>query len=237
MHDWSVSAASPIQIFLNADWLVQAIIIILLVASVLSWSLIINRTWQIARERRHVRKARQGLASVGTPDELRMLLEQQVIEEQSGRITAILSAIDAEWRWSSNKARSGYEQMRERILSVAEIAVASEGRQLAGRTAWLATIGATAPFVGLFGTVWGIMASFMAIAQTQDTSLAVVAPGIAEALLATAVGLFCAIPAVVGYNRLQQGIAEIDAEWRSTAGLLEVAISRHFGARTEPWEQ
>ena len=225
-QDWLVSAASPIHIFMDADWLVQAIIVLLLLASIASWSLIINRSWVIIRERRHVRDVRRVLASVGTRDELR-----QLIEQERGQIVPILSAIDAEWRWSSENPLHGYEQARERILSIAEMAVSREGRRLADRTTWLATIGATAPFVGLFGTVWGIMASFLAIGQTQDTSLAVVAPGIAEALLATAVGLFCAIPAVVGYNRLQQGIADVDAEWRSTAGLLEVAISRQLGGR------
>jgi biopolymer transport protein ExbB/TolQ len=226
MYDWFTSTASPVHIFLDSDWLVQAIILLLLVASIASWSLIINRSWVMARERRHARDVRRVLAALGTQDELRNLIEQG-----RGQIIPILSAIEAEWRWSSENPLRSYEQARERILSIAEMAVTREGRRLAGRMAWLATIGATAPFVGLFGTVWGIMGSFLAIGQTQDTSLAVVAPGIAEALLATAAGLFCAIPAVIGYNRLQQGVADVDAEWRSTAGLLEVAISRHFSGR------
>tara|TARA_R110000868_G_scaffold259743_14_gene518017 strand:- start:4941 stop:5636 length:696 start_codon:yes stop_codon:yes gene_type:complete len=226
MQNWTASSASPIQIFLNADFLVQSVILLLLLASVASWTVIINRGWAIARERSHVRNARRQLTSVGTRSEL-----GQLIEQERGQVITVLQAIDAEWRWSNEHAGSGYEKTHERILSVAEMAIAREARRLAGLTTWLATIGATAPFVGLFGTVWGIMASFLAIGLTQDTSLAVVAPGIAEALLATAIGLFCAIPAVIGYNRLQQGIGEIDAEWRSTAGLLEVAISRHFDTR------
>lgn len=92
----------------------------------------------------------------------------------------------------------------------------------------LATIGSTAPFVGLFGTVWGIMHSFISIGQSQDTSLAVVAPGIAEALMATAIGLFCAIPAVIGYNRLMQSVGQLEIEWRSAASSIEVAVSRQF---------
>lgn len=226
MNAGSASTASPLHIFMSADWLVQSIILLLILASIASWSLIINRSWTIVRERRHVRNARRALTSVATRDEL-----HQLIEQERGQIVPILSAIGAEWRWSSENPQHDYDQARERILSIAEMAVTREGRRLSGRTAWLATIGSTAPFIGLFGTVWGIMRSFLAIGLSQDTSLAVVAPGIAEALLATAIGLFCAIPAVIGYNRLQQGIAEVDAEWRSTAGLLEVAISRHFSER------
>ena len=229
MNDGSGSATSLLDIFLSADWLVQSIILLLVFASFVSWSLIINRAWAIQHERRIARNARRALASVGTQGQL-----HQLIAQESGQVVPILSAIDAEWRWSSENARSDYDQARERILSVAEMAVAREGRRLAGRTAWLATIGATAPFVGLLGTVWGIMRSFLAIGASQDTSLAVVAPGIAEALLATAVGLFCAIPAVIGYNRLQQGVSEVDAEWRATAGKLEVVISRHFSGSVRP---
>lgn len=229
MQDWLGSAGSPIHIFLDADWLVQAIIAFLLLASIASWSLIINRGWTIVRERRHVRNVRRVLGSVATRSEL-----HQLIQQERGQIIPILGAIDTEWRWSSENLLHPYDQTRERIIAIAEMAVSREVRQLAGRTTWLATVGATAPFVGLFGTVWGIMASFLAIGQTHDTSLAVVAPGIAEALLATAAGLFCAIPAVIGYNRLQQGIADVDAEWRSTAGLLELAISRQSGSPVQP---
>lgn len=226
MNEGSAFNASPLHIFMGADWLVQSIIILLILASIASWALIINRSWTIRTERHHVRAARRALTTVGTRDDLRPLLEQG-----QGRIVPILSAMDAEWRWSNEISHGGYDRTRERILSVAEMAVTREGRRLTGRSGWLATIGSTAPFIGLFGTVWGIMRSFLAIGLSQDTSLAVVAPGIAEALLATAIGLFCAIPAVIGYNRLQQGIAEIDSEWRSAAGLLEVAISRHFSGR------
>lgn len=220
------SITSPLDIFANADALVQGVILLLAFASIVSWTLIINRYWSIAAERRRVRSVRRSLGDVSTRWDLR-----QLIEQSDGRIITILSAIDDEWRSAAEGWSGAYENVRERLLSIAEIAVARESRLLTGRTSWLATIGATAPFVGLFGTVWGIMASFIAIGQSQDTSLAVVAPGIAEALLATAVGLFCAIPAVIGYNRLQQGLAEIDAEWRSTAGLLEIAISHHFDSQ------
>src|SRR5690606_35791858 len=133
--------------------------------------------------------------------------------------------------WQDYDRSESRLERRERIERAMRGALTSHLRRFEHGLPFLATIGSAAPFIGLFGTVWGIMNSFSAIAESQDTSLAVVAPGIAEALLATAIGLFCAIPAVIGYNRLQQGIAEVDAEWRSTAGLLEVAISRHFSER------
>lgn len=223
------STMSPLHIFMTADRLVQAVILLLILASVVSWSLMIGRYCAILAERRRVRATGMALEGVSTERSLRHL-----VENGSGRVVAILSAIEEEWRSSNPRQLSAYEPVRDRILSMAEIAVAREIRKLAGRTTWLATIGATAPFVGLFGTVWGIMASFMAIGHSQDTSLAVVAPGIAEALLATAVGLFCAIPAVIGYNRLQQSLADIEGQWRSAAGQLEIALSRNFDRRLKP---
>lgn len=225
--DWLASPSSPFHIFLQADRLVQAIIVMLMLASVVSWSIIIGRGWALSLERHRAVSVKRLLTSIGTQDELRNLSDGA-----EGRIMRILGAIEVEWRWSSENLVRDYEQVRERVVSIAEMAIQREGRSLAGRTGWLATLGTSAPFIGLFGTVWGIMGSFLAIGQSQDTSLAVVAPGIAEALLATAVGLFCAIPASIGYNRLVQALAAVDAEWRSVAGLLEVAISRHFGTRT-----
>lgn len=225
--DWLASPSSPFHIFLQADRLVQAIIVMLMLASVVSWSIIIGRAWALSLERQRTVSVKRLLTSIGTQDELRNLSDGA-----EGRIMRILGAIEVEWRWSSENLVRDYEQVRERVVSIAEMAIQREGRSLAGRTGWLATLGTSAPFVGLFGTVWGIMGSFLAIGQSQDTSLAIVAPGISEALLATAVGLFCAIPASIGYNRLVQALAAVDAEWRSIAGLLEVAISRHFGTRT-----
>ncbi|TNE45368.1 MAG: hypothetical protein EP321_11340 [Sphingomonadales bacterium] len=224
--DWLIAISSPLDIFLDADPVVQAIIILLLLASVASWAIMIDRGWTVAAERRRSREAQHNLLAVGTLDELHHL------GEMSGAcVGKVLGAVEGEWRWSSRNAKQDYGEIRPRLLSVAEIAIAREGRLLAGRTALLATIGSSAPFVGLFGTVWGIMRSFMAIGQAQDTSLAIVAPGIAEALLATAAGLFCAIPAVIGYNRLLRRLGEVDLEWRTIAGLLEVAISRQFSGR------
>lgn len=225
--NWLASPSSPFHIFLQADRLVQAIIVMLMLASVVSWSIIIGRAWALSLERHRAVSVKRLLTSIGTQDELRNLSDGA-----EGRIMRILGAIEVEWRWSSENLVRDYEQVRERVVSIAEMAIQREGRSLAGRTGWLATLGTSAPFIGLFGTVWGIMGSFLAIGQSQDTSLAVVAPGIAEALLATAVGLFCAIPASIGYNRLVQALAAVDAEWRSIAGLLEVAISRHFETRT-----
>lgn len=215
---------TPVQIFLDADYLVKSVIVLLIAASVFSWSIMIARRVEIGIERRKLRSVTKILTEIGTLDELR-----ELTDEGDGRVHRILRAMASEWHWSIRNAGFDYNRVRQRLGSAVEQAISTQYRALTGRSPWLATIGSAAPFVGLFGTVWGIMNSFIAISQTQDTSLAVVAPGMAEALFATAVGLFCAIPASVGYNRLTQGITAIDQEWRSIASQIEIAISRSYG--------
>lgn len=236
----SLVALSPVEIFLGADRVVQGVMVLLALVSIASWSIIASRLWAMLQERRIVWASKRALTTINSEDDLATLCELA-----NGGISRIMTAVEAEWRWSSTSAWSRgrsksdaslftlppqrpYEPVRARLLTVAELAIAVESRGLAARSAWLGTIGSVTPFVGLFGTVWGIMSSFLAIGQTEDTSLAVVAPGIAEALMATAVGLACAIPAVIAYNRLLQGVAEIETDWRLIVGQLEVAISRHF---------
>ncbi|WP_298164247.1 MotA/TolQ/ExbB proton channel family protein [Novosphingobium sp.] len=214
---------SPARIFLDADPLVQGVIAVLLLASVVSWSIIIGRAWSIARERRRLARLDALIGELGTPDDL-----AQACDGPASAAARLGTAIGAEWRWSAEHAVRGYAQLRARVLSVADLAIARESARVAGRTSFLATIGSIAPFVGLFGTVWGIMRSFISIGQSQDTSLAVVAPGIAEALMATAIGLFCAIPAVVGYNRLLHGLGQLETGWRALASRIEVEMSRRF---------
>ena len=214
---------SPARIFLDADPLVQGVIVVLLVASVISWAIMLSRAWSISRERRAIAALNRSLSDVGSVEQL-----AQLSADASGAAARVAGAIGEEWGWSAQNAVGSYDQCRARILSVADLVIARETGRVAGRTSFLATIGSIAPFVGLFGTVWGIMRSFISIGQSQDTSLAVVAPGIAEALMATAIGLFCAIPAVVGYNRLLHGLGQLETGWRMIAARLEVAISRQF---------
>jgi biopolymer transport protein ExbB/TolQ len=218
------SGMTPLQIFLDADLVVQSVIILLVVASAYSWSVIFARAVAIAIERRKIRAVGKVLSSVETIDELR-----ELAVAGDGKVHDILHSMSQEWKWSNEHASRDYDDVRERLASVSELTIEREYTRLAGNSAWLATIGNSAPFFGLLGTVWGIMNSFIGISQAQDTSLAVVAPGMAEALFATAVGLFCAIPASIGYNRIVQALAATDQEWRATAGRVEVTISRQYG--------
>lgn len=218
------SNITPLAIFQEADLVVQSVIVLLLIASIYSWSIIVSRIVAIEIERRKIAAVRAALSSVEKLEELRELAGSGV-----GRVHSILRSVAGEWKWSTEHASRDYEDIRQRLASVSEMSLERQYVRLAGNSASLATIGNSAPFFGLFGTVWGIMNSFIAIGQTQDTSLATVAPGMAEALFATAIGLFCAIPASIGYNRIVQALAKTDREWRAIAGRVEVAISRHYG--------
>lgn len=216
---------SPIEIFLHADPVVQVIMGFLIIVSVASWSIMISRGWAIMEEAKKTRLLAEQLKPlVELPHTTRA-----TFGDASGAERVLAGSL-AEWEWSESEQAADYERARTRAQTATEVAIVKESSALAGRASLLATIGATAPFVGLFGTVWGIMRSFVAIGQSQDTSLAVVAPGIAEALMATAVGLFCAIPAVVGYNRILAGLGEVDNGWRAIAAQADILISRRFGA-------
>ena len=136
-----------------------------------------------------------------------------------------------EWRRSTAGGIVDREGVRERLATAMGSAVANEVDKLADRLNILATVGAVAPFVGLFGTVWGIMSSFTGIAAAQNTSLAVVAPGIAEALFATAIGLFAAIPAVIAYNRLGHAVNKIEARLNRFADGFHATLSRQLEAK------
>jgi biopolymer transport protein ExbB/TolQ len=218
------SRTTPLQIFVESDVVVQSVIVLLLAASAYSWGIIIARFLAIAIERRKIALVRSALTMVEKLDDLR-----ELATAGDGRVHSILRSLAGEWKWSSEHASRDYDDVRMRLVSVAEMSLERQYLRLAGNSAWLATIGNAAPFFGLLGTVWGIMNSFIAISQAQDTSLATVAPGMAEALFATAVGLFCAIPASIGYNRIIQTLGRTDQEWRSVIGRVEIAISRHYG--------
>jgi biopolymer transport protein TolQ len=222
--EFVATSANPIHIFMNADIVVQSVITFLIFASVCSWSIIIARVMKIGKERRQIRAVAKRVASVSMLGDL-----EELAQAGEGRVHKILKALAREWKWSADHAGRDYHDIRQRLASQAEIAIDRHYADLASTTNWLATIGNTAPFLGLFGTVWGIMNSFIAIGQAQDTSLAVVAPGMAEALFATAVGLFCAIPASIGYNCIVDSLGRTSQEWRRIAGRVEVRISRSYG--------
>jgi biopolymer transport protein ExbB len=203
---------SPWSMFLSADILVKAVMIGLAFASLVTWTVFIAKMIELSLARRKLRSA---LGKIG---DARSLAEAQLALGAKGSVlSALLSAAIREARLSAGiSSDSG---IKERAASSFAEIVRAEARRIRLGMGVLATIGATSPFVGLFGTVWGIMNSFIGISKSQTTNLAVVAPGIAEALLATAFGLVAAIPAVIIYNHFS----------RVTKGYLEL-VSRSSGA-------
>ncbi|WP_018389937.1 tonB-system energizer ExbB [Ancylobacter sp. FA202] len=188
---------SPWGMFMAADWVVKAVMIGLAFASVVTWTVWLAKTLELAFAKRRLRRALKGYLASATLDEARRV-------DPRGPAGAMLATTDLELQRSGPLPADG---IKERVsISLSRIEVAA-GRAITRGTGLLATIGATAPFVGLFGTVWGIMNSFIGISKAQTTNLAVVAPGIAEALLATAIGLVAAIPAVVIYNHFSRQVS------------------------------
>ena len=189
---------SPWSMFLTADIVVQAVIVGLAFASVVTWTVWLAKSIELYLARQ---KLTRGLAAIGSE---RSLADAFARVGNKGLLAAFIREALLELRLSSDIADK--VGIKERVVSrLARLEVAA-GRDMNRGTGLLATIGATAPFVGLFGTVWGIMNSFVGISKAQTTNLAIVAPGIAEALLATAVGLFAAIPAVIIYNQFARSI-------------------------------
>ena len=203
---------SPWSMFLSADILVKAVIVGLIFASLVTWTLFLAKTIHLSLARRDLRSALTRIAKVRTLSEAQLALGAT-----SNVLLELLSAAVQEIQLSDEAA--GDAGIKERSASRFLEIVRVEVRSVRSGMAIIATIGATAPFVGLFGTVWGIMNSFIGISKAQTTNLAVVAPGIAEALLATAVGLGAAIPAVIIYNHFS----------RSTKSYLDL-VGRGSGA-------
>jgi biopolymer transport protein ExbB len=216
---------SPWGMFLNADPVVQAVLIGLVFASIVTWTVWLAKTIEILFAKRRVRAALDKLVHVrSTAEGIERLAGIQ------GEVGRFLDAAVAELKVSAGS--TDREGIKERIASRLERIEAGYGRRILRGTGVLATIGATAPFVGLFGTVWGIMNSFIGISKSHTTNLAVVAPGIAEALLATALGLAAAIPAVVIYNVFARSIAGYRAGLGDAAAEVLRLVSRDLERAT-----
>jgi biopolymer transport protein ExbB len=210
---------SPWGMYLNADPVVKAVLIGLAFASIVTWTVWLAKSIEIFYAKRRVRTALNRLAGV------RSTLEgTEQLADIQGEVAQFLDAAATELKVSAGS--SDREGIKERIASRLERLEASYARRILRGTGVLATIGATAPFVGLFGTVWGIMNSFIGISKSHTTNLAVVAPGIAEALLATALGLAAAIPAVVIYNVFARSIAGYRAGLGDAAAEMLRLVSR-----------
>jgi biopolymer transport protein ExbB len=196
---------SPWGMYLNADPIVKAVLIGLAFASVVTWTVLLAKSIEILVAKRRVRAGLAILARVRSTAE-----GAERLAHRPGEVSEFLDAAATEQQLSEDSSEP--DGIKERIASRLERIEAARARRMLRGTSVLATIGATAPFVGLFGTVWGIMNSFIGISKSHTTNLAVVAPGIAEALLATAFGLAAAIPAVVIYNMFARWIAGYRAQ-------------------------
>ena len=209
---------SPWGMFLNADIVVKVVMIGLVFASLVSWTVWLAKTIELWRAKRQANAA------------LIVLNEARSLAEANARLGQSTEPVPRLARTALHEGQtsgdSDPEALKERISWLLERVEASASRRIGRGMGLLASIGATAPFVGLFGTVWGIMNSFIGISKSQTTNLAVVAPGIAEALLATALGLFAAIPAVVIYNVFSRAIGGYRALLADGSALVMRLVSR-----------
>ncbi|MBI0536250.1 flagellar motor protein MotA [Roseomonas sp. KE2513] len=206
---------SPLALFLQADPVVKGVMLLLLLASIACWGIIIEKMAATRRLRAEARRLAEAASGGAAPD--------------SGLAAEAIRAGTREWEEGRDPAESRGEY-RQRIEAALRAPFAAALRAAEPGLPLLATIGAVGPFVGLFGTVWGIMNSFSGIAASGDTSLAVVAPGIAEALFATAIGLVTAIPAVMAYNRFTVSLARIRQAGNAASATLASAMARHPAA-------
>ncbi len=221
----SSGVMSPVALFMQADIVVKVVMVGLVLASIWTWTIIVGQ-WM--RMRRIARENDRFERDFWKSEDIDSFHETQGRSELPS--AKVLAAGVAEWRRSTAGKSVDREGTRARLSVAMHSAVAAETDRLASRLNILATIGSVAPFVGLFGTVWGIMRSFADIAGAQNTSLAVVAPGIAEALFATALGLFAAIPAVIAYNRFSYTINRIEARLQRFADGFHGTLSRELEA-------
>jgi biopolymer transport protein ExbB len=212
--------------FVHADIIVQAVMVGLALASLVTWTVLLAKSWEFSRVRRRLGEARDHmLAAVRLSD----IEDADALQHDIPR--SLLDATVLELRLSHDmEDKAG---VSERVASRLDRLEARHLRELRKGASVLATIGATAPFVGLFGTVWGIMNSFVGIAESNTTNLAVVAPGIAEALLATALGLVAAIPAVVIYNHFARTLAGLKGVLGDLSAGIQQLVSRDLDRRTQ----
>jgi biopolymer transport protein ExbB len=221
---------SPWGMFMAADWVVKTVMIGLAFASLITWTVWLAKTLELAAARVRAYRALNAIGSART-----LLEAERSLEGRGGPGASLVNAAREEVRLS--REAQGYASaggLKERVASRLSRIEAQAGRRMSRGTGILATIGSTAPFVGLFGTVWGIMNSFIGISESQTTNLAIVAPGIAEALLATAIGLVAAIPAVVIYNVFARSITGYRQLLADASAGVERLVSRDVDFATVP---
>ncbi|MBX3566642.1 MAG: protein TolQ [Rhizobiaceae bacterium] len=212
------------SLFMQAGWVVKLVMVGLLGASVWTWAIVIDKIISYARMKRGLERFEQVFWSGQSLDDLYRTLS----DRKPAGMGAIFVAAMREWKKSFEKGARSPIALQSRIDKAMDLALTREMERLEGRLGFLATIGSAAPFIGLFGTVVGIMTSFQAIAGSKSTNLAVVAPGIAEALLATAIGLLAAIPAVIAYNKLSSDAGKLGVRMEGFADEFSAILSRQI---------
>ena len=218
------------MLFVEADVIIKLVLLILVFASFWCWAIIFEKVLRFRRLRQRATEFEASFWSGGSLEDL----YDRISGRPADPMSSIFTAAMREWRRSAERGLIGGDPkagLAERIDRVMEITLGREMEHLERYMTFLASVGSTAPFLGLFGTVWGIMNSFQAIALSKDTSLAVVAPGIAEALFATALGLVAAIPAVIAYNKLSNDLMRYAGRLEAFAGEFSAILSRQIEER------
>jgi biopolymer transport protein TolQ len=215
-------------LFMAADLVVKTVMIGLLAASVWSWAIIVDKSMLYGRYNRQMNQFERVFWSGQSLEDL----YQQMHERPSVGLGAIFVAAMKEWKRSHEQNASSFIGVQARMEKVLDVAIARESEHLEKRLGFLATVGSAAPFIGLFGTVWGIMNAFTSIAKASSTNLTVVAGPIAEALFATAIGLVAAIPAVIAYNKLSADSNKLVGRLEGFADEFSTILSRQLEARS-----
>lgn len=219
---------SVISLFLQAHIVVKVVMIGLLVASIWSWAVIVEKLFTFRSARKAADRFEQMFWSGQSLEELYSAMSHQKTQSMSTMFIAAMR----EWKRTVEGSPKSFRGIQLRVEKVMDVTINREMDRLERRLLFLASVGSTAPFVGLFGTVWGIMTSFQAIAISKNSSLAVVAPGIAEALFATALGLLAAIPSVLFYNKFNNDAQRLSQRLESFADEFAAIISRQVDVRT-----
>ena len=215
------------SMFWHAHFVVKFVMLGLMAASVWSWAIIIDKSLFFRRSERAMDRFEEVFWSGQSLEEL----YQMLVDRPAGAMAAVFVAAMREWKRAVENPGRSFANLGQRIDKVLDVTIQRERERFESKLLVLATIGSASPFIGLFGTVWGIMTSFRSIAASKNTSLAVVAPGIAEALFATAIGLFAAIPAVIAYNKLQAEAAKQQARLEGFADEFSAILSRQIDER------
>ncbi len=234
MNPADVAQAAPVAhdmsffgLFWQAHFVVKLVMLGLLAASVWCWAIIIDKTLLYARTKRAMDRFEDVFWSGQSLEELFRSLQSR----PATGLAAVFVAAMREWKRSFEGSARSFQSLSQRIDKVLDVTIQREVERLDSRLMILASIGSAGPYIGLFGTVVGIMNSFTSIAASKNTSLAVVAPGIAEALFATAIGLFAAIPAVLAYNKLQSEVGKLQSRLEGFADEFSAILSRQIDER------